>query len=106
MILLETAANVATIPTALIATLAAAYVWRDARQKRVRLEQYLKAEKVAGSGKGQRTILHLMANVGLTEAEILHASFGSNRVARKLGKDEKTGLANVLLLEYTEQPSS
>ena len=40
---------------------------RGIHSKRIQLENYLKAEKAAGRDKGQRTILHLMARLGLTE---------------------------------------
>src|SRR5258706_1235553 len=67
---LEITSHWAGILTALVAAGAyAVYRW-DIHSKRIQLENYLKAEKAAARDKGQRTILHLMARLGLTEAEV------------------------------------
>src|ERR1700692_3152954 len=71
--------------------------------KRIQLENYLKAEKAAGRDKGQRTILHLMARLGLTEAEVLQASFGSKHLVRRLAVDPTTLRADAILLEYVDR---
>ncbi|MDG2002390.1 MAG: hypothetical protein P8J20_03575 [Novosphingobium sp.] len=97
---LELLAQLAAIATAVIATVAAGWVWLDVRRKRRRLEDYLKAEMATGGDKGQRTILHLMAKLGLTESEILHASFRSNKIIRRLSVEDGTGHAHRMLLEY------
>lgn len=95
-------ANIAAILTAIIAVLGyGAYRW-DQRKKRKKMEEYLKAEKDAGKGRGQRSLLHLMANVGMTEAELIQASFRSNHIERKIAPDDKTGRAVSLLLEWRE----
>lgn len=69
--------------------------------KRQELEKYLKAEKAAASDKGQRSVLHLMAHVGLTEDELLKASFGSGVIKRTLVSDAN-GKASHILFEYEE----
>lgn len=89
-------ANVASILTALIAVGASLYLWCDRNRKRKRLEKYLKAERA-------HTVVHLMAKLGMTEAEILHASFESSLVVHKIRKDYETGLASQLLFEYSEE---
>lgn len=91
-------ANVASILTALIAAGASVYLWSDRHGKRKRLEKYLKSERDRA-----HTIVHLMAKLGLTEAEILHASFASSHVVHKVRKDYETGLASQLLFEYLEE---
>ena len=80
--------------------------------KRLALENYLKAEKRRTSktseqekteddnGRGQRTMLHLVRHVGLTEDEIIKISFESSSIDRKLLPDE-AGFANALLFEYS-----
>lgn len=70
-------------------------MWR----KRCKLENYLKAEKESAVDHGQRSVLHLMARLGLTESELLSASFRSNVIKRRLtsGKD---GKADHILFEY------
>ena len=91
---LEITAPWAAILTALVA--AGAYVlyrW-DIYSKRTELENYLKAEKAAARDKGQRTILHLMARLGLTESEVLQASFGSKHIVRRIAADPTTSVPN------------
>ena len=94
--------NIAAILTALVAAGAyGLYRW-DHRQKRIKLEAYLRAEKETGAGRGQRTILHLTAELGLTESEILHASFVSDHIDRRIAPDPETNRATELLLEYRD----
>jgi hypothetical protein len=96
-------ANLAAILTAVIAVFGyGKYQW-DACTRRKKLEIYLKSEKEKGKDQGQRSALHLMARLGLTEAEILHASFSSKYILRKIATDQKTNRAEALLFEYSEQ---
>lgn len=95
---LDVLANVASILTALIAAGASVYLWSDQRRKRKRLEEYLKAKRGHA-----HTVVHLMAKLGMTEAEIIHASFASSHVVHKVRKDYETGLASQLLFEYSEE---
>jgi hypothetical protein len=68
---LEITSHWAAILTAVVAVVAyVRYRW-GIHSKLIQLENYLKAEKAAARDKGQRTILHLMARLGLTEAEVL-----------------------------------
>lgn len=71
-----------------------------ARKKSRRLEKYLRDEKLKGIDQGQRSFLNIVRYVGLTEDEIIRASFRDQRIGRRVGKDPVTGLANVLLFEY------
>ncbi len=84
---LEIAANLSAIATFLIAVFGYAYYRWDLRRKRIKLEGYLKEARDKASDdergkKGQHTFLHLMKEVGLTEEEILHASFKSEHIER------------------------
>lgn len=96
---LEIVANWAAILTAAVATLA--YVRFVAGQwKRQRaLEGYLRGEKIAGHDEGRRTVVHLMANLALTEAEVLHAGFQSSKIRATPGIDEQ-GRAVRIYFEY------
>lgn len=97
--LLAIGANVAAIVTACFAGWAyCSYRW-ERRGKRIRLENYLKHEKEEGADKGQRTIMHLVARLGMTETEIVDAAFRSNCIERKI-KSDGVGTASKLLLEY------
>jgi hypothetical protein len=96
---LEVAANISQVITGVIAVWAIlAYEYRI-WSKRTKLEEYLKAEKATGTDKGQHTALHLMAKLGLTQDEVLQASFRSKVIARRL-KVGDDGLASQILFEY------
>jgi hypothetical protein len=71
-----------------------------------KLESYLKAEKNKEEDKGQRSLLHLMIKVGLTESEILQASFKSHHIKRLEKLDPKTHMTEKILFEYTETESN
>lgn len=96
----ELCGNIATTVTAVVAAGYWASVKTSRTRRRKRLETYLKREKDQGGDKGQRTLLHLMANVGLTETEILQASFESPCIRRRLTKTEPEGFAKDILFEY------
>ena len=89
----------AAIFTALVAVFGYGKYLFEQRGRRRRLERYLKREK-AKAGRGQRSTFHLIAKLGMTEAEILKASFQSKRVVRRVGVDKETGLANAILFEW------
>ncbi|MEP4379520.1 MAG: hypothetical protein ABJ215_11275 [Alphaproteobacteria bacterium] len=95
-------ANIAAIVTALVAFAGSAWYIAERGSKRRRLEDYLKAERDAKKGRGQRSILHLVARVGLTEQEILQASFRSKHIERVLTTDKRDGMAKDILLEYRD----
>jgi len=101
---IEIAGNASAILTALVATLAGVGYKYAAWKKTKCLEDYLRSEKqkniTSREDKGQRSILHLMARVGLTESEILQASFKSRYIKRLLTTSAATHLANDILLEY------
>lgn len=95
-------ANLAAILTAVIAVFGySVYRW-DRRKQRQQLEKYLREEKEKKVDHGQRSLLHLMVNVGMTESELIQASFRSKNIVRKIAKDEETGRAGALLLEWKE----
>lgn len=96
---LEIVANWAAILTALVATVA---YWRFVCaqwSRRVALERHLREEKLAGQDLGKRTVMHLMANLAMTEAEVLHAGFQSKKITVASGVDEQ-GRAVRLYFEY------
>lgn len=95
---LENWASVATIGTAILAAVVAGYYWCDAISKRWKLEAYLKSKRE--DKVYQHTILHLMAELSLTEDEVLHSCFRSPHIESLVRKDPKTGLADAILFEY------
>ena len=103
--ILEIVANIFAILTPIVGVL---FWWQyqcGFCRKRRRLESYLKAEKDKANDQGQRSLLHLMVKLGLTESEILQASFKSHHIKRRETTDPKTHLAERILLEYTETDS-
>lgn len=97
-------ANIAAIVTALVAFVGSTWFFVERGSKRRRLEAYLKAERDEGDDddKGQRSILHLIARVGLTEQEILQAGFRSKHIGRVLTTNKSDGMAKDILLVYRD----
>lgn len=93
-------ANVASITTGIVAIVGVLayfrgrYLWR---QKARRFEDFLKGERAKGPGRGQRSILRIVQEVGLTKDEILKLSFESKNIRRRVKVDEITNLATDLL---------
>lgn len=103
--ILDIASSWAAIFTAAIALFAYCVYRYERRRKRLLVEQYSKAERDAGANKGQRSLTHLVANLGMTETEILDCAFRSHHIGRVVTKDEK-GMAKGLLLEYRDRKSN
>jgi hypothetical protein len=102
---LRIVANIASILTSIIAAAASAVYWMNKRSRRVRLESYLKAKK-RKSPTEAFSITRLMADLGMTEAEIFAASFASRHVVRGIRRDRATGFAAEVLFRYRETTES
>jgi hypothetical protein len=96
---LEIAANWAAILTAILAAYAYGKYQFDRWQRVQKLEQHLRYQKLHRFDEGKRTILHLMANLSMTESEIVSAAFESKRVHSSVSVNDK-GHADVILFEY------
>jgi hypothetical protein len=94
-------ANVASILTALVAVFGYVRYECGRSKKRKKLENYLRQEGGQGD-KGQRTVTHLSAAVGLTEVDIFEAAFSSKHIKSSVYKDSETGMASRVLFEYTK----
>ena len=101
---LEVTSYWASILTAIVAIWAYGRYLYERHQKRLRLEAHLKAEKKVGHDEGQRTILHLVAHLGMTETEVVDAAFRSKCIRRVVRTDEK-GHASALLLVFDPRPN-
>lgn len=99
---LASLANIAAIITAAVALFGYLAYQIGQCRKRIKLEQYLRSEKQQGSDNGQRSLLHLVANVGMTETELIQASFKSKRIIRRIKQDKNSGLADSILLEFKD----
>lgn len=100
-LLLDATAALAAIATAIVAIWAWAHYRYQRRDSRLRVERYLRAEKEWGIDQGQRTVQHLIANLGMTEKEVLDAAFRSKTV-RRLTRSDERGFADILLFEYDD----
>lgn len=98
--MLDIAANWAAILTALVATWAYLhFVGAQWRRQRA-LEAHLREEKTSSRDNGRRTVMHLMAHLAMTEAEVLHAGFQSRKITVAPGVDDQ-GRAARLYFEYS-----
>ncbi|MHA7776114.1 hypothetical protein [Roseibium sp. M-1] len=100
--LVSVAGSWAAIITAIVAFFGYGAYRCDIVKKRLCLEKYLKSEQLKGSDKGQRSILHIVARIGMTETEILQASFRSKHILRKIASNDGTGRAEAILIEWVE----
>ena len=96
---LEISSHWAAIITAIVAVLAYGRYVYERRQKRVRLEAYLKAEKDAGNDQGQRTVLHLVRHLKMNETDVLDAAFRSKRIQPVVIPNSQ-GRAETMMLEF------
>ena len=96
---LEVFAAWSAIGTFILAVFAYGKYAYERKNKRLRLERYLRVEKESGRDQGQRTLMHLLARVGMSEAEILDAAFRSKYIEIKTIPDEANRAVGVLL-EY------
>lgn len=94
-------ANLASIATAIVAVwFFALYQW-GRRSKLRRLETYLFEEKASGIDDGKRSVLHLVAELGMSESEVMDAAFRS-RVVRRVVQLDFDSREGMLMLEYDE----
>jgi hypothetical protein len=96
-------ANIASILTSIIAAGASVVYWANKRSGRARLESYLKAKKEKSPNE-PFSVTRLMADLGMTEAEIFAASFASRHIARGVRRDRATGFAAEVVFQYREDP--
>lgn len=95
---LEAGANVASIATAAIAVWA---FWRfgiNWRRKITRLEQHLRAERK--NGRVAIAVIELVAELGMSESEIMDAAFESRHIIRLVRPDGVFGSSPTIVLEY------
>ncbi len=97
--LLEITSHWAAILTAAVAIYAYSHYLHERRQRRLRLEEYLKAEKDTRKDEGQRTVMHLVAALGMTETEVVDSAIRSSCI-RRVVKPDKSGYAGRLMFEY------
>jgi len=100
---LDITEKIASIGTAIVAISAYAQFQWTRWNKKTALEDYLAEErpgKRSSGDKGRRTILHLVAELGFSEDDILTAAFSSKKIKRTTGQDPETKRADCIYLEY------
>lgn len=109
--MLSTLDNLASIATAIVAVAAYGNFLLRRFRKRQALETYLLVARNGTKGpsrsrtdRGQRTILHLISALRMTEAEILDVAFSSKRIKTLTGVDPLTERADCLLLQHVSGP--
>jgi len=103
MDILDTTDHIAAIGTAGLASWAWAYYHWERFWRRVRLERRLRDTLTIQYGNGEegaQSIPRLMAALGMSEKDIMDASFRSRRVERTSLADPETGHARTVLLRY------
>jgi hypothetical protein len=100
---LRVGASIASIVTSIIAAGASIVFWANKRSRRTRLETYLKAKRDESPDE-PFSVTRLMADLGMTEAEIFAASVASRHVARGIRRDQATGFAVEVLFRYRDDP--
>lgn len=98
-------ADLASILTAIVAVIWFSYGILDRCRKRRKLEDYLLKKWLdydrTRDGHYRHTIVHLMTELGLTEDEVLQASFRSGKIKRIAGENEN-GLATDIRLQHSK----
>ncbi|MGH6617214.1 hypothetical protein [Sphingomonas sp.] len=97
--------HIAAITTALIAIWAWWQFGVRRGRRRVALERYLKSlqgKPQWHNDQGQRTIVHLMAELRRTEAEVIEGAFASRKIEVIRVPDPMTGFAAKLMLAYRD----
>ena len=92
-------ADWSAILTAAIAVLAFGKFELERRQRMSALERYLRNEKLSGHDQGQRSVIHLMSRLSLSEGEILSAAFRSSKISCVTSVDAQ-GRADAIMFEY------
>ena len=101
--------HVAAIATAFVAVWAWWQFGVRRGRRREALERYLKSIRGKPqwhNDQGQRTIVHLMAELRQTESEIIEGAFASNKIEVIRVPDPHTGFAAKLMLAYKADKAS
>lgn len=105
---LGTLGNVAAILTAGFAGGASLWYLVQRSRRRSKLQSYLikerkDAESRGGKGIGARSIIHLMGNCSMTEAQVLEAAFGNESIRTWVTADEESKRATGLMFQINDE---
>ena len=100
---LELAASIAAILTAMFAAGASIWYFGQRCARKWALERYLIRQRQAGTDAGARSIVHLMGNCSMTEAQVLEAAFGNKKIKTWITVDDETNRANGLMFQINDE---
>ncbi|QWG20612.1 hypothetical protein KMZ68_12655 [Bradyrhizobium sediminis] len=102
---LSVAANIAQTLTGIFAALAFFGYLQQKLQRRWKIERYLEDERRSaengGLGMGAKSIIHLMGNCSMTEAQVLEAVLGSTKIRSWVAADDE-GRAERLFFQFSD----
>jgi hypothetical protein len=98
--ILEVAGALAAVLTAIVAVWGYGTYRYEKVSRRRRLEQHLREEKQSGADRGQLSVLDLMAQLRMTEGDVLDAAFRSRHVRTRAPFDY--GRVPLLRFEYDD----
>jgi hypothetical protein len=106
--LLGVGGNLAAIITAVVAGWAGSrFLWqRHLRKESLQahlVNERMDAESPGGEGVGSRSIMHLMGNCSMTEAQVLEAAFGNKNIKTWIAEDPETGRADTLFFRIDDK---
>lgn len=96
---LDVADKFATIGTAVVALWVGISYKLDRKRRRLALEHYLYSQQPTAANSGARSLLHLVAQLMMSEADVLTAAFDSDKVETARRQDED-GVTKEVLLRY------
>jgi hypothetical protein len=98
--ILSSFADIASIATAIVAVTAYSRYHYDRFKKRVDLENHLKSQAANAQGRvSGLTILELVADLGMSESEIMDAALRSRHI-RRTATREMYGVPSKILLQF------
>jgi hypothetical protein len=103
---LSIASNVAQTVTGIIALWVGVKISLGRRARLQKLERYLqnarREAEEGGEGMGARSIIHLMGNCALTEAQVLEAAFANSKIKSWVAANDE-GTAGRLFFQFSDQ---
>jgi hypothetical protein len=104
LVLLEAGANVSAIATGIVAVSFYFRLQHRARDRRLRLETYLKLAReteLPHNRNGQRTPMRIAADLSMTPSDVWDAAMNSDKI-KKTPRRDRDGFASGVLFHFDE----
>ncbi len=103
---MESVADVLGLTSQVVVIIGTGYAFYEyavrARLRQRALERYLRRERAQEDDEGQRSVLHLMRQLRMTEGEVERAAYTSKRIEPRVTTDSESGLADAILFVYAD----